>query len=79
MVCGIIMIMESGGNMIDNRAYLIEQHKLAIYDFVTAINENQQWDARKNMARIERTAIELYGDELIEEFENNKKKYIKNR
>lgn len=51
----------------DNREYLREQYRLAISDFKVAGNEEQKWDARKAMARLEVTAIELYGNELLEE------------
>lgn len=56
----------------DNKKYLLEQYKLAILDFKTASNENEQWNARKQMARIERTAFEIYGDSLDTEFEKLK-------
>lgn len=36
--------------MTDHREYLDEQYKLAVLDFQTAHNEDEQWDARKRMA-----------------------------
>lgn len=41
-------------------------------DFQTAHNEDEQWGARKQMANIERTALELFGTELDQEFEQMK-------
>lgn len=55
-----------------DKEYLTEQYRLAILDFQTAHDEDEQWSARKNMARLERTAIELYGNELEKDFEQMK-------
>ena len=57
-----------------DKEYLLEQYKLAVLDFQTAHNENEQWDARKNMARLERIAFEQYGNELDLEFKKMKSK-----
>ena len=51
-----------------DKTYLLDQYRLAILDFQTAHTEEDQWNARKTMARLERTAIELYGDELEKDF-----------
>lgn len=59
-----------------DKEYLIEQYKLAILDFQTAHNEEEQWDARKNMAKIELTATSLFGNELDTEFEKLKSEII---
>lgn len=53
--------------MTDHREYLDEQYKLAVLDFQTAHNEDEQWDARKRMAQTERTASELYGFEFADQ------------
>ena len=58
--------------MEDHKNYLLQQYKLAISDFKTARSEDEQWNARKQMARIERTAFELYGKDLDEAFEEMK-------
>nr|WP_294678909.1 hypothetical protein [uncultured Blautia sp.] len=47
--------------MIDHKDYLDEQYKLAVLDFRMAHNEDEQWNARKRIAKIELTASELYG------------------
>lgn len=51
----------------DSREYLAEQYKLAWSDFQIAGSEDEQWDARKRLAKIEQTAIELYGNGFVEE------------
>ena len=45
--------------MTDHKSYLDEQYKLAVLDFQTAHTEDEQWNARKRMAQVERTASEL--------------------
>lgn len=55
-----------------DKEYLMEQYRLAILNFQTAHNEDEQWSARKQMANIERTALELFGNELDQEFESMK-------
>ena len=55
-----------------DKTYLLDQYRLAILDFQTAHTEEAQWNARKQMARIERTAFELYGKDLDEAFEKMK-------
>ena len=47
--------------MIDHKDYLDEQYKLAVLDFRMAHNEDEQWNARKRIAKIELTASELHG------------------
>lgn len=43
------------------KEYLQREYKQAILDFKGAINENEQWQARKSMAQLERLAAEMYG------------------
>lgn len=52
--------------MADHRDYLDEQYRLAVLDFQTAHSEDEQWQARKQMANVERTASELYGFEFAD-------------
>ena len=59
-----------------DKTYLIEQYRLAILDFRTSHTEEEQWSARKQMARLERIAFELYGKDLDEEFEKMKSEII---
>ena len=51
----------------DSREYLKEQYKLAWSDFQIAGSDDEQWEARKSLAKIEQTAIELYGNGFVEE------------
>lgn len=51
----------------DSREYLAEQYKLAWSDFRIARSEDEQWEARKSLAKIEQTAIELYGNGFAED------------
>ena len=44
-----------------DKVYIENQYKLAWLDFKTAHNEDEQWDARKRMARLEALASELFG------------------
>ena len=53
--------------MEDSREYLKEQYKLAWSDFQITRSEDEQWDARKRLAKIEQIAIELYGNRFAEE------------
>lgn len=59
--------------MTDHKDYLDEQYRLAVLDYQTAHNEDEQWQARKQMAQIERTAAELYGFEYADSLH---KKYL---
>lgn len=53
--------------MTDQKEYLKEQYKLAWSDFRVARSEDEQWESRKILAKIEQTAIELYGKRFAEE------------
>jgi hypothetical protein len=59
--------------MTDHKDYLDEQYRLAVLDYQTAHNEDEQWQARKQMAQTERTAAELYGFEYADSLH---KKYL---
>lgn len=50
-----------------DKEYLRKQYHLAVLEFKTAISEDAQWQARETMARLERTALELFGDSFLEE------------
>lgn len=60
--------------MTDHKDYLNEQYRLAVLDYQTAHNEDEQWQARKQMAQTERTAAELYGFAYADSLH---KKYVK--
>lgn len=59
--------------MTDHKDYLDEQYRLAVLDYQTAHNEDEQWQARKQMAQTEKTAAELYGFEYADSLH---KKYL---
>lgn len=59
----------------DHKMYLDEQYKVAVLDFKCANSEDEQWDARKRVANVERTASELYGFEYADELH---RKYLGN-
>ena len=50
-----------------DKTYLLIQYHCAVLDFMAAKNEDEQWKARKEMARIEQTAGELFGFEFVDE------------
>ena len=43
------------------KQYIEEQYYLAVLDFQTARNEEAKWKARKNMARLQQLAAQVYG------------------
>lgn len=53
-----------------DKKYIENQYHLAMLEFRTARNEDEQWEARKTMARLEQIAAQEYGfayaDELHE-------------
>ena len=44
-----------------DKKYIEKQYHLAVLDFKTSRNESEQWEARKNMARLEQIAMQEYG------------------
>lgn len=60
----------------NQRSYLMEQYKLAINDFKLAINEDEQWKAHKELAKLEQTAVEMYGNAFCDELEKLKKEVM---
>ena len=60
-----------------DKEYLQKQYHLSVLEYKTAHTEDAQWKAREQMARIERTAIELFGDEFVNEIrkENGLEEY----
>lgn len=49
-----------------------ELYMVALSDFRCARNEDDQWDARKRMAQLERTATLLYGTAYTKRLEERK-------
>lgn len=50
--------------MADHREYIAQQYRQAWIEYRTAHTEDEQWVARKSMARLERMAAEMYGFEF---------------
>lgn len=50
-----------------DKEYLQKQYHLSVLEYKTAHTEDAQWQARGQMARIERTALELFGDDFLNE------------
>ena len=44
-----------------DKKYIEDKYHLAVLDFKTARDENEQWEARKTMARLEQIAMQEYG------------------
>lgn len=49
-----------------DKEYIEKLYKQAIMDFKYAHNEDEQWDARHDMAKLERFSIEKFGYEYVE-------------
>lgn len=41
--------------------YIEREYRTAVLDFKTAKSEDEQWSARRNMARLEALAAEMHG------------------
>lgn len=69
-----------GGKMmertVDQRSYLMDQYKIAISNFTVARSEDEQWKARKELAKLEQTAVEMYGNDFCKELEKLKKEVM---
>lgn len=52
--------------MILDKHYIEQMYKIAYVDYLTAKNDDEQWDARKRMAKLQRIASETYGFEYAD-------------
>lgn len=52
--------------MMISKQRIEEEYRLAVLDFKLAKNEEEQWNARKAIARLERIAMEDYGFEYAD-------------
>lgn len=50
-----------------DKDYIERNYRMAVLDFQTARNEDEQWDARKAMARLERLAVQMYGTDYADD------------
>lgn len=53
------------------KEYIEKEYRLAALDYRTARNEDEQWNARKAMARLERIAAQAYGFEYADSLKGN--------
>lgn len=50
-----------------DKEYLEKQYDQAVQEFATASTEDEQWNARQDMARLERTAMATFGNEYADQ------------
>ena len=50
-----------------NKDYIERDYKQAISDFKVSHNENERWECRKRMAKLELLACEFYGYQYLDE------------
>lgn len=53
--------------MIDNKEYIEREYRQAISDFKISHNEDERWDCRKRMAKLELLACECHGYQYLDE------------
>ena len=63
-------------NMTLSEEYFKNQYKMAMMDFLSASCEDDQWIARKRMAKLERLASEMYGFDFSDKLKQEAKKDI---
>ena len=49
-----------------DKKYIEDQYHLAMLDFKIARNEEEQWEVRKTMARLEQIGVQKYGFEYVD-------------
>lgn len=53
-----------------DKTYIEREYRLAWLDFKTAHTEDEQWDARKRMAKLKALASELFGFEYADSLQS---------
>lgn len=51
----------------NNKDYIERDYKQAISDFKCSHNEDERWECRKRMAKLELLACEFYGYQYLDE------------
>ena len=71
-----ILVEERRKKRMDKK-YFRKQYHQAMLEYKTAISEDAQWRYRKVMAGLERTALELFGNDFLNEIrkENGLEEY----
>ena len=59
-----------------NKDYIERDYKQAISDFKVSHNENERWECRKRMAKLELLACEFYGYQYLDYLEEMKKELL---
>lgn len=59
-----------------NKEYIERDYKQAISDFKVSHNENERWECRKRMAKLELLACEFYGYQYLDYLEEMKKELL---
>lgn len=50
-----------------DKDYIEKQYEQAIREFKTTKTEDERWDARQTMARLERTAMATFGNQYADD------------
>ena len=59
-----------------NKDYIERDYKQAISDFKVSHNENERWECRKRMAKLELLACEFYGYQYMDWLAEMKKELL---
>lgn len=59
-----------------NKDYIERDYKQAISDFKVSHNENERWECRKRMAKLELLACEFYDYQYLDYLEEMKKELL---
>ena len=54
-----------------DKEYLAEQYRLTVLDFKLAQSTDQEWNARKQLAKLENLILITYGDAFRQEVREN--------
>ena len=58
--------------MLIEKSYIEREYRLAFLEFKTAKNEDEQWNARKSMAKLEQIAMQEFGFEYADQLQELK-------
>lgn len=56
-------------NKLIDKSYIEREYRLAFLDFKTAKNEDEQWNARRSMAKLEQIAMQEFGFEYADKLQ----------
>ena len=51
------------------KSYIEREYRLAFLEFKTAKNEDEQWNARKSMAKLEQIAMQEFGFDYADQLQ----------